>query len=90
MKHKKGTETNHVFVWRHSGEAKKVFLVGGFNDWTPEPMPLMNDEFRLSLHLAPGRYEYKFLVDGEWCNDSAAAESAPNKFGTTNSVVHVG
>ena len=89
MKHKKGTETDHVFIWRHSGHAKEVNLAGDFNDWIPAPMPIVNDEFRISLHLAPGRHEYKFLVDGQWCNDSAAAESAPNQFGTTNSVLHV-
>lgn len=89
MKHKKETETNHVFIWRHAGEAKEVFLAGDFNQWTPAPMALVNDEFRLSLHLAPGRYEYKFVVDGQWCNDTAAAESAPNAFGTTNSMVQV-
>ena len=89
MKHKKGTERSHVFIWRHSGDAKEVFLAGDFNDWTPAPMPIVNDEFRITLALAPGRYEYKFVVDGQWCDDSAAVESAPNEFGTTNSVVQV-
>lgn len=89
MKHKKEKERNHVFIWRHSGDAKEVCLAGDFNNWTPAPLPIVNDEFRISLRLAPGRYEYKFLVDGQWQNDSAAAESAPNEFGTTNSVVHV-
>ena len=26
MKRKKETETNHVFIWRHTGDAKKVFF----------------------------------------------------------------
>ena len=90
MKHKKETETSHVFIWRHSGDAKEVFLAGDFNHWTPAPMQVVNNEFRLTCNLAPGRYEYKFLVDGHWRNDSAEAEAAPNAFGTTNSVVEVG
>jgi hypothetical protein len=34
--------------------------------------------------LAPGGYEYKFLVDGEWQNDPNNDQVVPNSFGTLN------
>jgi hypothetical protein len=39
--------------------------------------------------LAPGRYQYQFVADGEWIADPAAQKSVPNQHGTLNSVVEV-
>jgi hypothetical protein len=39
--------------------------------------------------LGPGRYQYKFLVDGEWIVDPAASQNVANAFGTLNSVLEV-
>jgi hypothetical protein len=41
------------------------------------------------LMLYPGRYEYKFLVDGQWWNDPGNDRVCPNSFGTLNSIVKV-
>ena len=41
------------------------------------------------LVLAPGVYEYRLVVDGEWMPDPLASETAPNPFGETNSVLRV-
>jgi hypothetical protein len=40
--------------------------------------------------LPPGRYEYKFIVDGEWIPDPSEPHEVVNAFGSTNSVVEVG
>ena len=51
----------------HSDTAKAVFLAGSFNDCDPTATPMVrgNDDYwTVSLPLAPGRYEYKFVVDG--------------------------
>jgi len=42
-----------------------------------------------SLALPPGRYEYKFVVDGQWLPDPNAHENVFNAHGTLNSVVEV-
>jgi hypothetical protein len=44
--------------------------------------------FAAMVSLPPGRYEYKFIVDGEWVEDPKA-DSVPNEFGSRNSVIHV-
>jgi hypothetical protein len=39
--------------------------------------------------LFPGRYEYKFLVDGRWQIDPAGKQMCWNCFGTQNNVIEV-
>ena len=49
------------------GEAGEVKLAGEFNNWTPEAIEKQEDGvWRKSLRLAPGKYSYKFVVDGDW------------------------
>ena len=67
-------------------------VAGTFNDWTPGVNPLSNfggGKWARKMTLAPGRYEYRFVVDGEWVSDPKAQEAAPNPFGTVNSVLTV-
>lgn len=74
----------------YAPEAGCVSLAGDFNAWSP-------DDFRLEkspeglwervVTLPPGRYEYKFVVDGRWQNDPRCMVHAPNPFGGENSVV---
>ena len=45
--------------------------------------------FRKKLALKPGRYEYKFIADGIWLNDTDSEENVMNLHGTLNSVVCV-
>lgn len=42
-----------------------------------------------TLALAPGRYQYKFVADGEWIADPAAQKSVRNEYGSLNSVIEV-
>jgi hypothetical protein len=44
--------------------------------------------WQATLALLPGRYEYKFLTDGQWIPDLHAAENVINEFGTLNSVIN--
>ncbi|HAX97470.1 MAG TPA: glycoside hydrolase, partial [Candidatus Atribacteria bacterium] len=39
--------------------------------------------------IAPGRYEYKFFVDGEWWNDPHNDQKVYNAFGSLNNVLSV-
>jgi 1,4-alpha-glucan branching enzyme len=74
-------------------EAEEVYLCGDFNQWIPRSLPMIrHGENRLwekRLVLPPGRYEYKFIVDGEWIHDDQARNNVPNAHGTLNSVVEV-
>ena len=45
--------------------------------------------WRKTVMLFPGRYEYRFLVDGQWINDLQNPETCLNCFGTLNNVVTV-
>lgn len=80
-----------IFICRPTIVAKKVFLVGDFNDWEPEAKRMVrvakDGSFRARLSLEPGRYEYKFIIDDLWVSDPDAKEQATNPFGTTNSVL---
>jgi len=40
------------------------------------------------MTLEPGRFDYRFLVDGDWMNDPDA-DKVCNKFGTENCVMTV-
>ena len=74
--------------------AKKVLLVGDFTDWQSKARKMQrlkprSRTFVATVALPPGRYEYKFIVDGEWIEDPQA-DAVLNRFGTRNSVCTVG
>ena len=68
-----------------------VFVAGDFNDWSHTAHPLSDEghpgEFRRYIFVEPGRYEYKFSINGQWHIDPNCTAWAPNKFGSLNSVV---
>ncbi|MCA9076948.1 MAG: glycogen-binding domain-containing protein [Planctomycetaceae bacterium] len=75
-----------------------MVLAGTFNDWQTDASMMTKDEgghWNAKLDLPPGRYEYKFVVDGQWCCEPGCQASAecpqcvPNDFGTMNRVIDV-
>ena len=77
----------------HAPDARQVFLAGTFNRWDPSSHALTGPDgkgtWSLALALAPGRYEYLFVIDGtRWVPDPAAS-TADDGFGGRNSVVVV-
>ena len=70
-----------------------VSLVGSFNDWDTGVLPMKWSEaeavFVCRLELAPGYYEYKFIVDGAWVLDESNPNFSANDFGTLNSVINL-
>lgn len=88
---KKGNQQDTKFLCDINPDAKEVFLVGDFNNWSPraDRMVKRQGAFRKSKRLAPGEYQYKFLIDGEWHADPSAAIQVLNEFGTNNSVIEV-
>lgn len=73
-------------------EAKKVLLAGDFNSWDEDGIALKKSRgglWKTSLSLKPGRYEYKFIVDGQWWLDPANIDTINNTYGSLNSLKEV-
>jgi 1,4-alpha-glucan branching enzyme len=83
----------------HATGAKEISLAGTFNNWDPASTHMLQvsgGDWAVELELAPGRYEYKFVVDGVWCcepgrnePDSTLPDCVPNAFGSFNREIHV-
>jgi len=70
-------------------EAKEVSLVGNFNLWNSRANPMKRDKkgiWKVTLPLEPGRYEYRFIADGNWENDPSCSCCVANEFGGENCV----
>ncbi len=80
-----------VFVVAAAG-AKNVRLAGSFNDWNPDRTPMHTVReglFQTRLPLPPGKYTYRYVVDGLWQRDLANERFETNPYGELNSVVVV-
>jgi len=78
-----------VFV---APQAKTVAVAGDFNSWQPARQPMRDESgggvWTTTLKLAPGRYEYMFVVNGEkWVADPLARVRRPDGFGRENAVI---
>jgi hypothetical protein len=72
------------------GTAKQVCLVGNFNGWAVCRTPLRaagDGTWEVSLELPPGRYEYMYVVDGQWESDPEATQYVDDGFGNRNAVL---
>ncbi len=77
----------------HAPEAASVAVAGSFNGWDPQKNmlsgPDKHGDWSITLRLAPGRYEYLFVISGkEWLPDPAVPP-VDDGFGGKNSVVFV-
>jgi len=72
--------------------ARKVCLAGTFNSWRPETGQMERKDdggWFIDVQLAPGTYEYRLVVDGNWRPDPNASHAIVNPFGERNSLVTV-
>ena len=73
--------------------ASKVSVVGDFNQWKADALPLrrLSDgrTWIADLPLAPGRYAYAFVVDGKIEADPNAPRATGDDFGVVNSILMV-
>jgi hypothetical protein len=73
-------------------EAKQAAISGDFTQWSREGIPLKKgsgDEWTAILQLQPGDYQYRLVVDGQWCDDPRATLRVQNPYGTTNCVLRI-
>ena len=64
--------------FRYEGSASTVKLAGSFNNWSGVSMNKSGSTFSYSYTLAPGKYEYKFVADGNWINDPCNPQTIGN------------
>lgn len=75
-----------------SPQAKKVVLAGTFNNWDNKVLAAKKDSkgnWVVKANLKPGKYEYKFFVDGSWLNDPRCNSCVTNSFGTHNCTIEI-
>jgi chromosome partitioning protein len=73
-------------------KAREVLVAGDFNNWNPiTPMKanIRPGEWVMKLPLRPGRYRYRFVVDGKWMTDPHNQYVEANQFGELNNVIEV-
>ncbi|MEW6218446.1 MAG: isoamylase early set domain-containing protein [Thermodesulfobacteriota bacterium] len=89
---KKATDSSHEFVLQ-AVDAQEVYVAGTFNGWALDDHSRMRKYkggvWKKKIRLAPGRYEYQFVVDGVWWTDPANPNRIGNTFGTENSLVEM-
>ncbi len=72
--------------------ARSVQLAGNFLDGDGQTIPLEHlggGAWLARLLLAPGRYEYHYIVDGERQPDPTAVHAVETAVGVVNSVIRV-
>ena len=76
----------------HAEPGKAVYLAGTFNNWDPTGKKMLEKKegvYSVAIKLAPGTYQYKFVIDGTWCFDHENRDFVQNDHGTLNSVITV-
>lgn len=81
-----------TFVLPDSLEAGTAYLVGEFNDWARDSMPMqLADDgiWSLQVDLEAGtKYQYRYLINGsEWHNDEVCDGYTAHPYGGENSIV---
>ena len=85
-------QTRTVTLEYPDASAEMVYVAGTFNNWHPRSTPMVpfgHGRWIKEISLAPGTYEYLFVVDGKWVPDRQAHDSVPNPYGGFNSVLKV-
>ena len=82
---------NTTFKLTGHTDAEAVAIYGSFNDWiqTKNYCAKESDGWVCRIDLAPGKYTYKFLVDGVGLNDPANPTTEDDGNGRMDSVIIV-
>ena len=81
------------FTFKAEGKVNRVNLFGSFNGWNRQEY-IMNDKdspgiYKITIPIEPGRYEYKFFVDGQEITDHSNSDSISNGMGAYNSIISI-
>lgn len=67
----------------------EVGIAGDFTKWKIYPLDDHDGLYIYDIDLNPGRYRYKFIIDGVWQADPSNPNLEPDPFGGVNSVISV-
>lgn len=70
-------------------KAERVQLAGDFNGWGLEGMSPSGPIWKKVVPLEPGRYRYRYVVDGQWQSDPLNPTVEPSPFGGHDSILVV-
>jgi cyclomaltodextrinase len=79
-----------TFSFKPDKKCRAVNLFGSFNNWNRTELPMKETDggkYEITIPLEPGRYEYKFFVDGEEILDPQNRDVVANDIGGRNSVM---
>ena len=86
---KKNPALKSVTFTIHAEAGQDVRLAGSFTDWETKAKKMTfkktNGVYSATVKLAPGEYQYKFIIGDKWTTDDQNAEFVPNDKGTFNS-----
>ncbi|GBD86408.1 neopullulanase [bacterium BMS3Abin03] len=81
----------YLFTYKPEGNPESVNLFGQFNGWNRNNLPMSDEDgdgvYQIRVPLDPGRYEYKYYIDGKELIDPENPVKVPNGFGDYNSVI---
>lgn len=73
--------------------AHEVAVAGDFNGWEPQTARMRRGTggvWSVEIPLAPGgRYQYMFVVDGQWVTDPSASATLDDGFGGKNGLLEL-
>ena len=91
-----GVSAREVVVEFRDPRAADVRIAGDFNGWVPDKGVQSRVEsegearvWTKVLHLSPGTYQYRYVVDGEWRADPSNPRAVSGPVGGKNSVLVV-
>ncbi len=75
------------------GKGRDVRVLGTFNGWSWDkglPMSSGKNAYKANIHLAPGEYQFRYLVDNqEWKNDWDAPGYTASGYASDNCVLQL-
>jgi len=92
MKSSNKALTSKVIFSFHAPDAGRVCVAGTFNGWDLHRDPLKKNtkgQWKIVKYLEPGTYEYRFVVDGVWRDDTSNASCRSNPYGGENCILDV-
>jgi len=75
-----------VMEW--SGEGSEVKVAGDFSEWQPRPATNVDGRWKMEIDLQPGRYAFKWIVNGNWVTDDTQLTET-DQSGNRNNIIIV-
>jgi hypothetical protein len=79
-----------TFFLRGKTGARRAYLAGSFNNWDPEALLMTRTDsgWIANVKLGPGKWWYKFVLDGRWMVDDDNTLRENDGMGNVNSVFY--